>query len=224
VAGGILLNIFNPGLRCVPVNGWVAAFQRRAGKTPAGAQAKAGDMAWHSSKRIDNQMLVLEQFDLLPIMVFSVRYHELIGGGAQGQRWVHYTQSIQKGNGKLVYDSGSRFLNPTNVNNAYYDAFTLDVKTGTINLTGFNGTLQHYIDDGRAVPTPAGATMGPGTTAPTAGMPLPLPPGVRIIRNVQPLPAQIQIQVLPAPLPAPDVAPLPPAKNVKKGKQAKDKE
>lgn len=204
VGGGVLHNNFNNGVRCTPVNGWIAAFHRKPGKTPAGAEFKAGDMAWHSSKRIENQMMILEQFDLLPVMLFSVRYNELIGGAAQGNtgRWIWASASLHKAHGKLVYDSGNR--QSPNLNNAQFDAFNLDLKAGTINMIGYLGTVQHYIDDGRKVPLPPGSTtMAPpygGNFPSTTGLLQPAQPGLRIMRAV---PAQIV-------LPAPPVAPPPP--------------
>ncbi|MCS7045442.1 MAG: PQQ-binding-like beta-propeller repeat protein [Gemmataceae bacterium] len=156
VGGGVLHNNFNNGLRCLPVNGWVVAFHRRDGKTRSGTEYKAGELAWHSSKKIENQMLVMEQFDLLPVLVFSVRYSEMLAGDLQGGRWVTHTLSLHKAHGKLVYDSGSQ---PTNgAVSAHFDALLIDLKTGTFNLTGFNSTIQHYIDDGRKVPLPSAST------------------------------------------------------------------
>jgi hypothetical protein len=210
VANGILHNNFNNGVRCMPVNGWIAAFHRRDGKTAGGADVKAGDMAWHSSKRIDNQMMIMEQFDLLPVMLFSVRYNEMIGGpgGPLGNRWISASASVQKSHGKLVYDSGSR---PSN-SNAQFDAFNLDLKAGTINMIGHAGTVQHYIDDGRKVPLPPGATTMTAPTAPTMPTTGAIMPGnagnLRIIR------AQPQI-LLPA-LPIPEAPPVPLKKVEKK--------
>jgi outer membrane protein assembly factor BamB len=158
VGAGALHNNFTNGVRCFPVNGWIVAFHRKPGKTAGGVEFKAGDMAWHSSKKIENQMMVLEQFELLPVMLFSGRHNELIGGGAQGNRWVTATLSLHKANGKLIFDSGNR---PSN-SNAQFDAFNLDLKAGTINMIGYGGTLQHYIDDGRKVPLPPGATTMTG--------------------------------------------------------------
>ncbi len=195
VGGAVLHNNFNNGLRCFPVNGWVAAFQRKSGKTARGIDFKAGDMAWHTSKKIENQMMILEQFDLLPIMLFSSRHNELIGGGAQGNRWVSATQSLHKSNGKLIFDSGNR---PSN-SNAQFDAFNLDLNAGTINMIGFGGTLQHYIDDGRKVPLPPGATtmlgQPPGNPALTGA--IPFQGGIQIM-PVRVLPARIALPAVPA--------------------------
>jgi outer membrane protein assembly factor BamB len=207
VGGGVLLNNFNNGLRCVPVNGWVAAFHRHAGKTSAAKEYQVGDMAWHSNTRIENQMLILEQFDLLPVMLFSARYNELIGGGAQGNRWVTASQSIHKAHGTLVYYTGNRVSNA----NAQFDAFNLDVKSGTINMIGYGGTVQHYIDDGRKIPLPPGATTFNGTSpfsqppVYTSGA-IPLPPGIQAM-PAMPIQRAVGRIMVPPPQPAPAPAP-----------------
>ena len=142
-------------------------------------------MAWHSSKTLDNQMLVLEQFDLLPIMLLSTRYNEMIDGGVQGSRWQTLTQSLHKETGKLVFDSGAR---PSTAN-PQFDAFSIDLRCGTINLFGFSTTIQHYIDDGRKVELPKTAV---GVTSPN---PYTTPPLIRgdfqvlpaIVMPVQPI-------------------------------------
>lgn len=201
VGGGVLQNNFNNGLRCFPVNGWVAAFHRKPGKTADGVEFKAGEMAWHSSKRIENQMLILEQFDLLPVMLFSVRFNEQIGGGARGNRWVTTTQSLHKGNGKMIFDSGNKPCD----SRAQYDAFNLDLKAGTINLIGYGSTLQHYINDGRKVALPPGTTTmlngGPPGQPPTARSGL-----IQMQPGIQVMPA-MPIQRVPIRIVAPQAVP-----------------
>lgn len=167
VGQGVLGNNFSNGLRCTPVNGWFLAFHRVPGEKKVGDKTiawKAGDFAWHSYSPMHNQMLVLEQFDDLPVAIFSVRYNELINGGANGNRWVSITQSINKRTGKMVYDVGPKSSNSA----AQYYAFQVDQRNSTINLTGYGGTLQHYIDDGRKVETPVqtkGEVLPPGVYA-----------------------------------------------------------
>ncbi len=205
VGGGMLFNNFANGVRCAPVNGWVTAFHRHAGKTPSGVDYKTGDMAWHSCKRIDQQMVILEQFDLLPVMLFTARYPEQLGGGAQGTRWVYASQSIHKTTGKMIFDTGRRPVDGT----PQFDAFAIDSRVGTINMTGFRGTLQHYIDDGRKIPVPQGA-LGPrpgmgAVNSTDLAMPL---------QGIQVMPA-IRAQRVPLRLVAPvaPVAPLPAQKD-----------
>jgi outer membrane protein assembly factor BamB len=130
--GGILYNNFANGTRCTLVNGMFYAFDRK------------GKLHWHSIEPITNQMVVLEQFKNMPIVLFSVRYNEL----AQGGRWNHWvtaTKSINKKTGKLVYDSRPRdYSNP----HQFY-VLNLDAKKGTIDLIGGTNWVQHYVDDGR---------------------------------------------------------------------------
>jgi hypothetical protein len=149
VAGGVIGNNFNNGLRCAVVNGWFLAFEKADGKgmfDKAERTWKKGDLAWHSYKPIANQMIVLEQFKSLPVILFSSRYNQLLQKGNLGSRWVTLTQSIDKETGRMIYDPPD--LLPSN-SAPYYQSFNIDMKAGTINMVGFNGTLQHFIDDGR---------------------------------------------------------------------------
>ena len=159
VAGGVLANNFNNGLRCATVNGWFVALHKLPGRRMVGETErswKSGDFHWHSYKPLDNQMVILEQFQQMPILLFSARYNELINGGAGGNRWVSMTQSIDKRSGKMVFDPGAK---PSNSAAQFY-AFNLDLKNGTLNMIGFSGTIQHYIDDGRKPADVPGMNVG----------------------------------------------------------------
>jgi outer membrane protein assembly factor BamB/tetratricopeptide (TPR) repeat protein len=170
VQGGLLHNNFSNGLRCGIVNGWVVALQRQDGERKAGDKAvawKKGDLAWHSYTPILNQMLVLDQFEQLPVMLFSARYNKLINGGAAGNQWVSMTQSLNKRTGKLIHDPGPRPSNSV----PYYYTFLVDSKGGSISMVGYGGSVQHYVDDGRPQPAvPPGAGMLPG--GPPGGGPM----------------------------------------------------
>ena len=160
---GFIANNFSNGLRCVPINGWVVAFHAKDGQRKIGERTltwKAGDFHWHSGQPLNNQMLIVEQFDQMPVMIFTSRFNELINGGAGGSRWTSHTQSINKHNGLVAYDSGPKQNNGA----AHYFAFNLDLKGGSISLVGFGGILQHYIDDGRKLPDaiPNGGDARPG--------------------------------------------------------------
>jgi outer membrane protein assembly factor BamB len=147
VAGSIIRNNFNNGLRCAVVNGWFLAFEKADGKAMFDKEErvwKKGDLAWHSYKPITNQMIVLEQFQNLPVILFSARYNELMKAFG-GSAWKTHTQSMDKETGLMIHDVG---VQPGN-GQPYYQSFNIDMKAGTINMVGFNGTLQHYINDGR---------------------------------------------------------------------------
>jgi outer membrane protein assembly factor BamB len=183
VAGGVVSNNFSNGLRCHPINGWFVALQAKDGERKDGDQVvrwKKGDFHWHSYMPVKNQMIVLEQFDNLPVILFSSRYNEMIKGGAGGNRWVAVTQSLDKRNGKVIWDPGQRMSNSA----AQYYAFNLDLKAGTINMVGFNNALQHYVDDGRkrdfTLPAGSATPIAPG--GPPAN---PFGPGVMPLQGFQ---------------------------------------
>ncbi len=144
VMGGVLANNFGNGLRCAPVNGWFCAFER-----------KTGEFVWHLESRTNNQMIVLEQFKNLPILLFSVRYNEQTGGpgGGIGVRGVSYTGSVNKETGKVIWWPVDP--RPSNGSAQFY-SFAVNVRAGTINMIGYTGTVQHYVDDGRKRPEDAG--------------------------------------------------------------------
>jgi outer membrane protein assembly factor BamB len=159
---------FSNGVRCLPVNGYVAAFQRKDGSKKVAGQPKAfkkGDMAWHSQAPLHNQMVILEQFEQLPVLLFSSRSLESFNGG-MGQRWQSGTVSLDRRTGKFIYDSSLETGAFPNNNNgvAQFYAFIVDHRVGTINMIGYNNVIQHYIDDGRKLPqtTGLGNPIGPG--------------------------------------------------------------
>lgn len=216
VAGGVLANNFANGLRCGFVNGWFCAFEK-----------KTGEFAWHLLEKTENQMIVLEQFRTLPILLFSVRYTEMVQGGVRGSRTVAYTGSVNKDTGKVIW--WPEQPRPNNGNAQFY-AFTLDFKTGTINMIGYNGTVQHYVDDGRGPKADNRGAQGnvPGN-GPGAGsipgqgpavLPVnPVRPPIRIRPGLVPLKREAAPQqrggAVPNPAPQADVVPVPPAQNLR---------
>jgi hypothetical protein len=138
---GVVSNNFSTGLRCFPVNGFVASFDNK------------GEFLWHSDGPVLNQMLVVDQFKYLPALVLTSRYMEMGQNNAMGgfnpgvgQRWVLATQCIAKANGKRLYDPTGR---GTPNGNAQFAGLAIDPKAGTVNLIGYTGTVQMYIDDGK---------------------------------------------------------------------------
>ena len=161
VGGGLLHNNFNNGTRCLTVNGWFLAVHRQDGKKTINDREvawKKGDLAWHSYMPIQNQMLVVDQFDQSPVLLFTTRYNEIMPNG--GNRWVSVTQSLSKLNGKMVYDSGPKGINGASPMFAMYQ---MDLKSRTINLIGYQDSVQHYVDDGKGPPPlPQGAMLPRG--------------------------------------------------------------
>jgi outer membrane protein assembly factor BamB len=161
VGGSLLQNNFNNGTRCQVINGWFLAVHREGGEKKVNGEVrtwKKGDFAWHSYTRIDNQMIVLEQFEQNPIVLFTARYNEP-NFNTGGNRWVSVTQSLHKGTGKMIYDSG-----PVGINMApFFFKFEIDLKSRTVNLLGLSGGVQHYVDEGKGPPPiQQGAQLNPG--------------------------------------------------------------
>jgi hypothetical protein len=163
---------------------------------------KQGDMAWHSYTPITNQLIVLEQFQALPVALFSARYHELINGGVQGGRWVSVTQSLNRRTGKLVYAPPEH---KTAIGMApQFHTFSIDPKAGTITMVGASGSVQHYVIDGRNQSASAS-----GAYRPPAGLPpVPATGGLdeavrrqRVILQAVPIQGAVPVPVPPPPLP-----------------------
>lgn len=175
VSGGQLATEFGNGLRCETVNGWFGAFHRKDGSKKVDGKDKAwkaGDLHWYSSEPIANQLVVVEHFDQLPLVLFSVRYNEK-KPGPFGTQWVSKTQSLDKSSGKWVYYPFTPRL--TNGVSPRFHLLTVDPKAGTINLIGFSltdGILQYYLDDGRIQPVgAANPAPPPPNPAPVAVVP-----------------------------------------------------
>ena len=175
VSNNQILNNFGNGLRCLNVNGWLLAFFREDGQHLENGLAtphKRGDFHWHSAKKLDNQMIVLEQFEQLPVIILSARYNEPINGGGGGTRWLSTTKCLLRSSGKAIYDPGPR---ATAGMGSAFSTFSVDPREGTINLisSGQGGpSVQLYVDDDRK-PVQGGA-VAPGSP-PQAGA---LPPGL----------------------------------------------
>jgi tetratricopeptide (TPR) repeat protein len=200
VAGG-LHNNFSNGLRCAQVNGWFAAFRREDGqrKTAKGevVACKKGDMHWHLLAPVTNQMIVLDQFETLPVILFTARYNRFFQPNA-GTQWVTITQSADRNTGAMIWDPKDGPQNAVNGNPLYY-SFIIDAKAGTVTMAGSGGALQHYVDDGRkrAQVVPQGAeAMNP--YAPGAGAGNPFAPADAAPVLIRPRPVRIQVVAPPA--------------------------
>jgi hypothetical protein len=125
-------------------------------------------MVWHSQTPLLNQMAIVEQFEQLPVLLFSARYMEQFNGG-MGMRWQSSTMSLDRRTGKFIYDSSlepNAFPNNNNNGAPQFYAFVVDQRLGTINMVGPTSVVQHYIDDGRKLPQTTGLGGNPGAAGP----------------------------------------------------------
>jgi len=107
------------GLRSVPVNGELYCFRR-----------DTGERRWIVTVR--NQMLVTSRFEDLPIVLFTSRFMEWVGGPAvRNQVNVSYCQAFDKRSGKWIYD------NKTVPPGMYFHDLSIDTRAGKVDLTGY---------------------------------------------------------------------------------------
>jgi outer membrane protein assembly factor BamB/tetratricopeptide (TPR) repeat protein len=120
--GGVQSNLLQgSGLRSFPVNGQVYAFDRETQK-----------IKWRADAY--NQMLVMESFNDLPVMIFTSRYHKMVGAGAaKFPQQVVEVRSIDKRTGKLVFDKPG--LSP---NLQQFYQMNTNMREGTIELVSYN--------------------------------------------------------------------------------------
>jgi outer membrane protein assembly factor BamB len=120
-------------MRCTPVNGLVYAFDRETGR-----------LDWYV--QVSKQMLLLEQFQKLPMLLFSSNYR--VPAGAPGNvANVIATLSIDKRTGKRIWDRPGDRTQPV-LQRTPFHALQIDTKSGTIDLIAANYRLRHAIDDG----------------------------------------------------------------------------
>jgi outer membrane protein assembly factor BamB len=123
-------NVSN-GMRWLMVNGKVYAFERKTGK-----------MRWWA--QVPNQMLVLDQFQDMPMLLFTAQYNKGINPGGVGMRQAsqHFAavKSIDRRTGKLIFDS--EYPQP----HQQFYALQANLQAGTIDLASYNLRIQHYLE------------------------------------------------------------------------------
>jgi outer membrane protein assembly factor BamB len=114
----------NSGLRALPVNGWVYCWEIRT-----------GNIRWFNPAV--NQMLILNQFHELPLVLFAARHNELINNG-RGTRQVVEVKAIDKRTGKHVHES-------TSTTRTLFHHLNVDVRGGTIEFIGDNRKITFHL-------------------------------------------------------------------------------
>jgi hypothetical protein len=158
----------NTGLRAVPVNGAVYAFDRATSK-----------IKWVNE--VYSQQLVLEQWKELPIMLFTSRYNKPQGpGGRFGAIQVVGVEAYEKATGKTTFhrpELGQQI--------GQFYALENDIRNGRIVFTGHNCKVIHTFDDGVAAGGGAGGAGRAGTSSGGSSAPTPTPqfqpqPGLKL--------------------------------------------
>jgi outer membrane protein assembly factor BamB len=112
------------GSRGLMVNGRVYAIARQADKT--GKHEK-----WWAN--VEDQMLILDQFNDLPIVLLASRSQKLMNGGVFQ---ITSTTAIEKRTGKVIYDK--KLQN----NNTQFHTLDIDQRAGSIELVGYNTKIR----------------------------------------------------------------------------------
>jgi outer membrane protein assembly factor BamB len=128
-------------------NGILYSFERATGK-----------LAWYNS--VPNQMILLEQFQELPMILFTARYNKRIND-VGGLMPTTSTLSIDKITGKLIIEE--HVIPSSPIPPSQYYALEIDRQAGTIDLVSTNKTLRHYV---RAKRQAAGLGRQSGRVAP----------------------------------------------------------
>src|SRR5260370_31401880 len=125
-------------LRSERVNGEVYAFNRQTGK-----------MEWHN--RVEHQMVLLEQFQDLPMVLFTAKYTKVDARGLQRQ--TTGTRSIDKRTGKLIWPQPPRPGDPSDTesgamppqSHGQFHTLPIDRHNGVVDLVSNNMRLRHYV-------------------------------------------------------------------------------
>jgi len=105
------------GVRYLRANGEVYAFRRETGK-----------LAWRN--HVSNQLMIMEQFQNLPMIIFSSRFNRLeMGPNNRTVITQVAIKSYDKRTGKLIFDKESRGGSPL------FNAFKVDLRGGRLDLT-----------------------------------------------------------------------------------------
>jgi len=125
--GGVQSNLMpGTGLRALSINGELYSFDRTS-----------GELKWHNP--VPSQMLVLEQFKEMPVLLFTARYNKWANQGAiRNVINVVATETIEKQSGKLKY------YNENPINQQFHSV-TLDAKTGKIEMVSYQMKLVHTL-------------------------------------------------------------------------------
>jgi outer membrane protein assembly factor BamB len=147
-------------LRSTPVNGTVHAFHRQT-----------GERSWYVS--VSNQMILLERFQDLPMMLFSARFNKQVNGGSYSTPVVA-TVSIDKRSGKRLRNSDGDDANSSPPPQGQFNALAIDRRAGTFDLIAHNLRLSHYFAEAGFKTGSVNDAVSPKPKPVTRLQPLPL--------------------------------------------------
>jgi hypothetical protein len=175
---GVYMSVY-PGIRSIPINGTLVAYDRGSGQR-----------RWVDD--IENQMLVLEQFDTLPVLFFTARHNQWFQNGPNRfAQQVVGVKVIQKSSGKLAFRH--EFQQNTN----QFHAIKADAKEGTIEMVSFNTMVKLTLERNEGAQS-ARAELPPQSSSSAPPVPQPPPPiRVQVAPQAAPVVVPVQIELAP---------------------------
>jgi outer membrane protein assembly factor BamB len=144
-------------LRTARVHGRVYAFDKTT-----------GEVNWHNP--VENQMVVLEQFQDLPILLFTARVNKGVNVGinvqarglnaARGVSQMPVILSMDKHTGRRLKDGPPQSDFPQAQGS--FHSLRIDRKNGTIDLVAHNLIVRHYLDTGETRAAAGDTKAAPG--------------------------------------------------------------
>jgi outer membrane protein assembly factor BamB len=132
--------MLNQGMRALPVNGMVYSFNGETGK-----------LRWIA--RAENQQLILDRFDEMPVLLFAARYTRFSRKPPQRALSILALETINKQNGKLLYrntsdpdDTRSEGYQPLPMNGTTFFAVNLNPAEGKFEFVANNVKVTHKAD------------------------------------------------------------------------------
>lgn len=152
------------GLKGLGANGMIYSFD-----------GKTGELNWYNN--VENQVLLLDEFERIPVVILTSRYRQWQGGMRVAQENLTVMQSYDKKTGKLLFTRVDR--NQGQIQQ--FHSVKLDARAGRIDLLTYNLAWTHRLDT-----APGGAPNMPQGGGARGGVPddrAPIGPG-----GLQPLP------------------------------------
>jgi outer membrane protein assembly factor BamB/tetratricopeptide (TPR) repeat protein len=139
-SGGVQSGILpNTGIQSVPVNGMLYCFDGATGKRK-----------WYN--RCDNQMVVVDYFQDMPIVLMTSRYNKRSSGPAGPFMNIVAVRSIEKSTGKIKYDNDSdpnpteRRTFPSLPQGMNFHGLVVDSRSGKVELVGSAVKVIHTLE------------------------------------------------------------------------------
>jgi outer membrane protein assembly factor BamB/tetratricopeptide (TPR) repeat protein len=143
--------VLDPGMRTAKVNGHLYCFDKQTSKR-----------LWFTHDELENQAIILEQFQDLPVLLAAMYYTRINNGVFEGNQ--SKVVAIEKETGRL------RFRREMGQNGGQFQALLTDPKAGTIELWRPDMRIRFSADDGKPVSAldakPAPVASGVATPPP----------------------------------------------------------